>query len=141
MLKQLADQSKKKKLQKLDEFRVQLEEELKSAESFKSDHPDREDLNALIELILAIEEEAKAVADLVEIDEDCAEDWLDLEDARSSLKRTQDRIQHQNWIELGPSRSRRINLWRRKIKCCGALEQRRQKRESATWPNRQRRRS
>jgi hypothetical protein len=109
MLKQLADQSKKKKLQKLDEFQAQLEEELNSAESFKSDHPDREDMNALIELILAIEEEAKAVAALVSIGDDCAEDWLDLEDAKGSLERTQARIRHQNWIELGPSRSQRIN--------------------------------
>ncbi|MCA9778303.1 MAG: hypothetical protein KC800_16365 [Candidatus Eremiobacteraeota bacterium] len=109
MLEQVADQSKAKKIKKLNEFREQLDQELKTAESFKSDNPDREDMNALIELTLAIQEEAKAVADLVEIEEDCPEDWSDLEEARGSLQRTLARIQHQNWIALGPSRSRRVN--------------------------------
>ena len=109
MLEQLADQNKEKKIKKLDEFRAQLEKELESAESFKKNNPDREDMNALIELTLAIDEEAKAVADLVAIGDDCAEDWSDLEDARGSLTRTLARIRHQNWIALGPSRSRRIN--------------------------------
>jgi DNA-directed RNA polymerase subunit RPC12/RpoP len=109
MLDQIADQSKDEKIQKLDEFRTHLGQELKSAEEFKRDNPDREDMNALIELTLAIDEEAKAVADLVNIGEDCPEDWVDLEDARGSLTRTLARIRHKNWIALGPSSSRRIN--------------------------------
>lgn len=109
MLDQLADQSKEKKIRRLAGFQEQLEQELNSAEAFKRDHPDREDLNALIELILAIREEATAVADLVKIDEDLEDDWTDLEEARGSLQRTLARIQHQNWIALGPSRSKRLN--------------------------------
>jgi len=109
MLSQVAEKSKTQKNRKLDEFKEYLEQELESAESFKQNNPDREDLNALIELILAIQEEAKAVADLVNIDEDCTEDWEDLDEAEASLKRTLARIQYQNWIALGPSRSKRIN--------------------------------
>jgi hypothetical protein len=109
MLEQLTDQSKEEKIQKLEEFVDDLRQELKSAEEFKRDNPDREDMNALIELTLAIEEEAKAVNDLVKIGEDCPEDWADLEEARGSLTRTLARIRHKNWIALGPSSSRRIN--------------------------------
>lgn len=109
MLDQLADQSKEEKIQKLDEFIADVKEQLKFAEEFKRDNPDRDDMNALVELALAIEEEAKAVVDLVKIGEDCSEDWDDLEEARGSLTRTLARIRHQNWIALGPSRSRRIN--------------------------------
>ena len=94
MLSQVAEKSKTQKNRKLDEFKEYLEQELESAESFKQNNPDREDLNALIELILAIQEEAKAVADLVNIDEDCSEDWEDLDEAEASLKRTLARIQY-----------------------------------------------
>ena len=109
MLEQLADRSQDEKTGKLEEFRTQIKEELKSAEDFKRDHPDREDMNALVELALAIEEEVNAVVDLVKIGEDCQEDWNDLEEARCSLTRTLARITHQNWITLGPSHSKRIN--------------------------------
>lgn len=109
MLKQAAQQSKKEKIQKLDQFKEQLKQELESAESFKSEHPDRGDLNALIELLLAIREETKAVSDLVEIGDDCPDDWSDLEEAKVDLERTLARVRYQNWIALGPSRSRRIN--------------------------------
>jgi len=109
MLETLADKSKAEKNRKLDEFKAHLEEELQSAESFKRNNPDREDMNALIELATAIEQEASAVGDLVEIGEDCPEDWVDLEEARNSLERTLARIQYQNWIALGPSSSSRIN--------------------------------
>ena len=109
MLDQVADKSKKQKIKKLDQFAEQLETELKSAEMLKSEHPERGDLNALIELVLAIQEEAKAVGDLVKIAEDCEEDWADLEEANGSLQRTLARVRYQNWITLGPSRSKRIN--------------------------------
>lgn len=109
MLHQLSKESKKEKIKKLDQFTEQLEAELKSAETLKSEHPDRGDLNALIELVVAIQEEAQAVADLVKIDEDCPDDWADLEEARESLQRTLARVRYQNWIALGPSRSRRVN--------------------------------
>lgn len=109
MLEQYSEQSKEQKLQKLSEFLDHLGEHLKSAEEFKGANPDREDLNALIELNLAIQEEARAVSDLVEIEDDCAEDWEDLEQARGSLSRTLARIGHSNWIALGPSNSRRFN--------------------------------
>ena len=109
MLDQVAEKSKKEKITKLNEFDKQLVGELKSAESFKSDNPDRGDLNALIELLHAIQEEREAVVDLVKIGEDCPEDWVDLEEARVSLQRTLARVRYQNWIALGPSRSRRIN--------------------------------
>lgn len=109
MLDQYAEQSNKEKIKKLNQFRDQLDSELKSAETLKSEHPDRGDLNALIELIQAIQEEAKAVADLVKIGDDCPDDWADLEEANGSLQRTLARVRYQNWITLGPSRSRRIN--------------------------------
>lgn len=109
MLDQIAKQSNKEKTKKLKQFIEQLDSELKSAETLKSEHPERGDLNALIELIHAIQEEAQAVADLVKIGEDCDDDWVDLEEARGSLNRTLARVRYQNWITLGPSRSKRIN--------------------------------
>ena len=109
MLEQLSDQSKDQKLEKLSEFLTDLDEHLKTAKDFKTEHPERDDLNALIELNLAIQEEARAVSNLVEIEDDCPEDWEDLEEARGSHFRTLARITHRNWIDQGPSNSRRFN--------------------------------
>jgi hypothetical protein len=109
MLEQLSGKSNDQKLQEMVDFLAHLAENLESAKDFKRQNPDRNDVNALIELNLAIQEEAKAVCDLVKIGEDCPEDWHDLEEARGSLTQTLARIGHHNWISLGPSNSRRFN--------------------------------
>lgn len=109
MLAQMGSQNKEEKLHRLSEFLTHLEVHLMSARDYKREYPENEDVNALIDLFKAVQEETKAVADLVDGDEDCEDDWKDLDEARESLSRALARVGHRNWIALGPTESRRFN--------------------------------
>lgn len=108
-MEELISQSKEKKVAGLEAILQSLEGHLKSSRAYFARHPQATDTASLLEHYQQAYDEALALKERAQAGDDDEERWFEFQETYESLSRSLARIGTRNWLDIGPTSSRRVN--------------------------------